>query len=65
LISRFWNQEPTWFFSLPRALQAELVADYKLSNMKQEDIKKKKKKFQLSNLKQQHERFKRRGTEDG
>jgi hypothetical protein len=65
LISRYWNQQPTWFFSLPRALQAELIADYRLSNMKQEDIKKKKKKFQLSNLKQQHERFLRRGTEDG
>ena len=65
VLSRYWNQEPTWFFSLPKNLQAELIADYRLANTKSEDTKKKKKRFQLQNLKRQHARFKRRGTQDG
>jgi len=62
-ISRYWNQHPTWFFSLDAQLQAELIADYKLSHMKTPDIEKNKKRFQIERVKSQHERFKRRGAE--
>jgi len=33
--------------------------------MKTDDVKKKKKRFQIQNLKKQHARFKRRGALDG
>jgi len=48
---------------LDAQLQAELIADYKLSHMKTPDIEKNKKRFQIERVKSQHERFKRRGAE--
>ena len=62
-MSRYWNQHPTWFFSLSSDLQAELIADYKLSHTPKADLEKERKKSQLNRVKSQHERYKRRGTE--
>jgi hypothetical protein len=48
---------------LDAQLQAELIADYKLSHTKPAEIEKNKKRFQIQRVKSQHERFKRRGAE--
>lgn len=38
-ISRYWNQSPTWFYSLPKDVQVLVLAEYRLTHEPPERLK--------------------------
>ena len=61
-ISRFWNMEPTWFFTLDYDVQLLVLAEYRLSNENEKERKERKVKNQSAILKRNQERIKNRGN---
>tara|TARA_R100000655_G_C2946558_1_gene186597 strand:+ start:721 stop:894 length:174 start_codon:yes stop_codon:yes gene_type:complete len=49
-ISKYWNQKPDWFSSLPRNEKQKLLAVYRIENESSEDRKKRRYNYQKRRL---------------
>jgi hypothetical protein len=61
-ISRFWNMEPTWFFTLDYNVQLLVLAEYRLSHEDEKKRKDRKVKNERAIIKRNQERIQNRGN---
>jgi hypothetical protein len=61
-ISRFWNMEPTWFFTLDYDTQLLVLAEYRLTHENDKQRKERKIKNQRAIIKGNQKRVQNKGT---